>query len=155
MHPDIHKWQKWRLLELDVAKTVQCLFISNNLRLLLCGILTSEMMSPRFLSFWRKDFSQKTKCSKASKNVLTTAKAHSGQWNKRGLGLEAATGEPGLGCFSSQGSQRKEDLGDRFRGLACGLQCQHVCLGILPVLLTGCAPFVKLLTLSVFLFSQL
>ena len=41
-----------------------------------------------------------------------------GQWNKEGLNMEEATGEPGLGCLSSLGSQRKGGLGDRFRGLA-------------------------------------
>ena len=41
-----------------------------------------------------------------------------GQWNKEGLSIEEAAGEPGLGCLSSLGSQRKGGLGGRFRGLA-------------------------------------
>ena len=35
---------------------------------------------------------------------------------KEGLNIEVATGDPRLGCFCSLGSQRKGDLGDRFRG---------------------------------------
>ena len=46
-----------------------------------------------------------------------------GQWNKEGLNMEEATGEPGLCCLSSLGSQRKGGLGDRVRGFAW-ISCQ-------------------------------